>query len=117
MKWALEHGAPIDWQTPCFAGGAGHLHILEWLLEANHFSIVDSQTCAETALGGHFNIVKWLWRHDVEWDVSTCACAAQRAPGVVADEGLPVGHRDVRDGRPLRTRPRVGVGGRTEPPG
>lgn len=66
LKWARTEGYPCDHPTFTAAAAAGHVDVLEYLLEMKCPYVVSDAT-EIAAYNGHINVIKWL-------DATGCRC-------------------------------------------
>jgi hypothetical protein len=79
LRWAREHGCPLDGESCASAALGGHLEVLRWLRE--HDCRWNEWTCANAALRGHLEVLKWARERQCSWNVETCASRRfQRSP-------------------------------------
>ncbi len=74
LIWAKEHGYELNRNTCTFAAGNGHLDIIKWA-KANGCKW-DATTCEMAATNGHLKCLKWIKKNGCEWDSWTCRMAA-----------------------------------------
>ena len=77
LKWARDHGCPIDHRTTAVAARLGDLEMVKWLREQG--CSWDETACSGAAKGGHLEVLKWLKSNGCPWDPWSCSEAARTA--------------------------------------